>query len=267
MLPSDFKDPKKGSIDGIGGRMTTGMIPAITVLAVLFASLAFIKVRPNRKPGLEGIDEVQAAQAYDRISKWPQFRALRRLIVRELRRDKPTGILADIGCGPGLLTMLIGQKFPRLKVLGLDTAQEMIKTANANAISLGFEGRIAFREGNIQSLPLPDQTLDFAMSSLSLHHWSKPERGLAEIHRVLKPGGQLLLIDMRRDSRIFFYLLMIFATSIVMPAAMRKINEPMGSVLASYTPVEVKEFFARSPFKEYKVHGGPAWIIIWGKKE
>jgi ubiquinone/menaquinone biosynthesis C-methylase UbiE len=247
--------------------MTTGMILAITVLAVLFASLVLIKIQPGRKPSLEGIEDVQAAQAYDRISKWPQFQVLRRLIVRQLRRRKPTGILADIGCGPGLLTMLIAQKFLRLKVLGLDTAQEMIKTANANAMSLGFEGRVEFREGNIQSLPLPDQTLDFAVSSLSLHHWSEPERGLAEIHRVLKPGGQLLLIDMRRDSRLFFYLLMIFATSIVMPAAMRKINEPLGSVLASYTPLEIKELFARSPFKEYKVHGGPAWMIIWGRKE
>jgi ubiquinone/menaquinone biosynthesis C-methylase UbiE len=247
--------------------MTTGMIVPIAVVAILFASLIFIKVRPGRKPGLEGIDEVQAAQAYDRISKWPQFRVLRRLIVQQLRRYKPAGILADIGCGPGLLTMLIAQKFPRLKVLGLDTAQEMIKTSNANAISLGFEGRVEFREGNIRSLPLPDQALDFAISSLSLHHWSEPERGLAEIHRVLKPGGQLLLIDMRRDSRLFFYLLMIFATSIVMPAAMRKINEPLGSVLASYTPMEVKKFFARSPFKEYKVQGGPAWLIIWGRKE
>jgi ubiquinone/menaquinone biosynthesis C-methylase UbiE len=247
--------------------MTTEMILAITVLAVLFASLVLIKIQPSRKPSLEGIDEVQAAQAYDRISKWPQFRVLRRLIVRQLRRHKPTGILADIGCGPGLLTMLIAQKFPWMKVLGLDTAQEMIKTANANAISLGFEGRVEFREGNIQSLPLPDHSLDFAISSLSLHHWSEPERGLAEIHRVLKSGGQLLLIDMRRDSRLFFYLLMIFATSIVMPAAMRKINEPLGSVLASFTLMEIKKLYAQSPFKAYKVHGGLGWMIIWGRKE
>jgi len=247
--------------------MTTEMILAITALVILFASLVFIKVQPSRKPSLEGIEDVRAAQAYDRISKWPQFRVLRRLIVRQLRRHKPTGILADIGCGPGLLTMLIAQKFPRLKVLGLDTAQEMIKTANANAVSLGFEGRVEFREGNIQSLPLPDQTLDFAVSSLSLHHWSQPERGLAEIHRALKPGGQVLLIDMRRDSRLFFYLLMLFATSIVMPRGMRKINEPLGSVLASYTPKEIQDFFVRSPFKEYKVHGGPAWMIIWGRKK
>jgi len=61
--------------------MTIGMILAITVLAVLFASLVLIKIQPGRKSSLEGIEDVQAAQAYDRISKWPQFRVLRRLIV------------------------------------------------------------------------------------------------------------------------------------------------------------------------------------------
>ena len=247
--------------------MTTEIILAIAVLVILFVLMFFLRIQPARKPGFEGIEDSQAAQAYDRISKWPPFRVMRWLTVRELRRRRPTGILADIGCGPGLLTTLIAQEFPQLKVFGIDTAQEMIKTANANAVSLGFEGRVDFREGNICNLLLPDHTLDFVVSSLSLHHWSEPERGLAEIHRALKPGGQLLLLDTRRDSRLFFYLLMIFATSIVMPAAMRKINEPLGSVLASYTPMEIKELFARSPFKECSVHSGPAWMFVWGKKE
>ena len=247
--------------------MTTGIILMIIALAVLLALLVFIKVQPVRKPSLEGIEDGRAAQAYDRISKWPQFRVLRRLIVREIRKHQPTGILADIGCGPGLLTMLIARKFSPLKVLGLDTAQEMITAAEKNALSLGFKGRVEFRDGNIRSLPMPDQTLDFAVSTMSLHHWSEPERGLTEIHRVLKPGGQVLLCDMRRDSRLFFYMLMKFATAIVMPAAMRKLNEPMGSILASYTPMEVNELFVRSPFKTFIIKDGFAWMFVWGKKE
>ena len=247
--------------------MITGNILAIAALVTLLASLVFIKVQPGRKPSLEGIEDVRAAQAYDRISRWPQFRALRGLIVRELRHHRPTGILADIGCGPGLLTILIARKFPQLEVIGLDTAQEMIKTANKNAKSRGFEGRVIFQEGNIRNLPVPDGSLDFAVSSMSLHHWSEPERGLSEIHRALKPGGQVLLFDMRRDSRLFFYILMKFATSIVMPAAMRKLNEPQGSILASYTRMEANELFARSPFITFKIKGGIAWMFVWGEKE
>ena len=76
-----------------------------------------------------------------------------------------------------------------------------------------------------------------------------------------------MLFDMRRDSRIFFYMLMKFATAIIMPAAMHKLNEPMRSILASYTPIEVSEMFARSPFKTFKIKGRFAWMFVWAKKE
>lgn len=55
--------------------------------------------------------------------------------------------------------------------------------------------------GDVAGLPLPDGALDWAVSSLSLHHWSDPDRALGEICRVLKPGGQMLLFDLRRDPR------------------------------------------------------------------
>jgi hypothetical protein len=75
--------------------MTTGFILTMGTLAALLAILVFVKVHPARKPSLEGIEDAQAAQAYERISKWPQFRVLRRLIVREIRKHRPAGILAD----------------------------------------------------------------------------------------------------------------------------------------------------------------------------
>ena len=53
----------------------------------------------------------------------------------------------------------------------------------------------------------------------------------------------------------------------VMPAAMRKLKEPMGSILASYTLMEVNELFASSPFKTFEIKGGFAWMFAWGTKE
>ena len=246
--------------------MANGLIAALGIFGVLACVLFFVRVHPSRKSCFEGIDDEQAARAYNRISHWPQFRALRRMIVRELGRGRPKGLLADLGCGPGLLTTLIAKKFPGLNVLGLDTAAEMIKTAAANALHLGLQGRIEFKEGDIGDLPLPDRMLDFAVSTMSLHHWSAPERGLAEIHRVLKPGGQFLLFDLRRDARLIFYLLIKFATSIVVPPALRRFNEPLGSLLASYTPAEIRDLFARSPFGECRVRGGAGWMFVWAGK-
>ena len=74
---------------------------------------------------------------------------------------------------------------------------------------------------------------DTVVSTLSLHHWPDPKQALEEIHRVLKPGGQFLIFDLRRDARRFVYWLLRFAKIFVVPAAIRRVNEPVGSALAS----------------------------------
>ena len=62
-----------------------------------------------------------------------------------------------------------------------------------------------------------------------------PCRRLDEIHRILAPGGQLVLFDLRRDSPRAFLWLITFAQNVVLPSAIRRIGEPTGSLLASYT--------------------------------
>jgi ubiquinone/menaquinone biosynthesis C-methylase UbiE len=246
------------------------LIPAsaitIGILVVVFIVLGFSRIRLARRPSFEGIEDPEIAQAYDRISRWPQFRMLRRMIAGKLARYQPIGTLADIGCGPEYLATLIARRYRHLHVVGLDTSCEMIRAASLNAASLGLSDRVEFREGDVSGLPMPEGTLDFAVSTLSLHHWSNPGQGLAEFHRVMKPGGQLLIFDLRRDSRRFFYWLLRFAQRCVVPAALRGANEPLGSLLASYTRAEVENLLSLSPFTEWKVEGGPAWVFAWAVK-
>ena len=80
----------------------------------------------------------------------------------------------------------------------------MIAVAERKAKQTGIE--IDFRVGVIESLPYPDGTFDAVTSSLMMHHLPEPlqVKGLAEIWRVLKPGGRLLIEDMMRPDTSFF---------------------------------------------------------------
>jgi len=140
-------------------------------------------------------------------------RRLRDLTVGNTLLQSGENVL-DVGCGTGGVTIpakiRIGENG---NAAGIDPAPEMIDIARRKASRAGLE--IDFRVGVIESLPFPDRTFDAVTSSLMMHHL--PEhvqvKGLAEIRRVLKPGGRLLIADMMRPSPSF---LRRFFTSLVL---------------------------------------------------
>jgi ubiquinone/menaquinone biosynthesis C-methylase UbiE len=245
--------------------MDSGISFLILGVVVVVVAIGAGRVDFARRPGLEGIEDREVAEAYDRISGWPQFALLRRLILTRLRKQQPAGRLADIGCGPGRLVTLIAGEDSHLQVIGVDTSDEMIRAAWSNVASLGLAERAEFRQGDVGCLPFADGEIDFAVSTLSLHHWSDPVSGLLEIARVLRPGGELVLFDLRRDPRRFFLWLLHFAQAVVVPGALRRAREPLGSMFSSYTPAEMAGILRETPFKEWKVEGGAGWMFILAK--
>lgn len=239
---------------------------ALAFLLGTFLVIGCHRVSILRRASLEGIEDDEAVKAYNRISRWPQFRLLRRMIVGEIRTYHPDGIMVDVGCGPGYLVSSIAKSLPRLHIIGVDIADEMVRLSTRNISSLGFNGRVEFRQGDIQELPFEDNSVDFVVSTLSLHHWSEPKQALQEIYRVLKPGGQFLIFDLRRDARRLFYWLLGFAQRFVVPAAIRRISEPTGSARSSYTPVEAEALLSKMPLQQHRIKPGFGWMFIWGRK-
>lgn len=129
-------------------------------------------------------------------------RRLRRLTV-DKALIKPGDSVLDVGCGTGEVSLLAKTRAKAGKVYGIDPAPEMIAVARKKAARKKLD--IDFRVGVIESLPLPDSSIDVVTSSLMMHHL--PEdlkvRGLAEIYRVLKPGGRLLIADFMRPTGSF----------------------------------------------------------------
>lgn len=126
---------------------------------------------------------------------------------------QPGDSVLDVGCGTGEVTLRAKMRAGKAgQVFGIDPAPEMITVARNKAARKGLE--IDFRVGVIESLPFSNASINVVTSSLMMHHL--PEnlkiRGLAEIYRVLKPGGRLLIADFMRPTGSFLNHLFIAFT-------------------------------------------------------
>jgi ubiquinone/menaquinone biosynthesis C-methylase UbiE len=127
-------------------------------------------------------------------------RAIRKKTV-ELAQIRPGDRVLDVGCGTGDLTIaakaLAG---PSGAVYGTDASPKMIDLAQRKAVRAGIE--VTFQVDLIENITFPDNQFDVVLSSLMMHHLPDDlkREGLAEIHRVLKPGGRLLIVDMESAS-------------------------------------------------------------------
>jgi ubiquinone/menaquinone biosynthesis C-methylase UbiE len=140
-----------------------------------------------------------------------QARRLRKVTVDQAL-IKPGDSVLDVGCGTGEVTLLAKTRAKQGTVYGIDPAPEMIAVARKKAAHKGLE--IDFRVGVIEALPFSDSSLDVVTSSLMMHHLPEDlkARGLAEIYRVLKPGGRLLIADLMRPTGSFLNHLFIAFT-------------------------------------------------------
>ncbi len=147
-----------------------------------------------------------------RVIHWaPMYDALSHLIlrrseaaIRSLAQVKPGDKVLDVGCGPGRLTLAAqGWVGPAGEAHGVDPSPEMIETARRNAAQAGLP--VQFQKGVVEALPFPDATFDVVMSRLVVHHLpgDLKRRGLAEMRRVLKPGGVCLVVDFEPPTGFF----------------------------------------------------------------
>jgi ubiquinone/menaquinone biosynthesis C-methylase UbiE len=120
-------------------------------------------------------------------------------IALELTSLSLPGRVLDVGTGGGLLPLKIAEKIPHLQIYGMDSSQKAIDAARKNALEMGIANPPKFDIGDVSSLSFEDNYFDAVVSTFSLHHWPDPVRGLNEIFRVLKPGGEALIYDHWRN--------------------------------------------------------------------
>jgi len=233
--------------------------------ALLGAGWWLYRRRPReRLPSPEALDDPEVARAYGWVATTPQMRLLRSFVAQRAAQMVQRGQAADLGCGPGLLVVELARRSPWLHVTGLDLAENLLAQGEEYARRAGLGERVSFRQGDVKQIPFPDATLDLVVSTLSLHHWGDPVAVLNEVARVLRPGGSFLIFDLRRDMPAPAYLLIWFAQHVIVPAALRRVGEPLGSRNAAYTPEEAAQLAAQAQLRGWRVTRGPLWLTIEG---
>jgi ubiquinone/menaquinone biosynthesis C-methylase UbiE len=146
----------------------------------------------------------RANEDVDRFNRWAadyEKHPLQRLIFEPIQKSllelasaevpHPRAIL-DVGCGTGKLLRAASARFPGARLDGVDAAPEMVRVAQAIAPA---GAGITFRLSGAESLPFGDGEFDLVFSTMTFHHWADQSKGVAEVARVLAPGGRWLLAD------------------------------------------------------------------------
>ena len=109
----------------------------------------------------------------------------------------PAITVADLGAGEGLISQLIANRAER--VWCIDNSPRMIEVGSELAKKNGL-ANLTYKLGDIEHVPLPDQSVDLAILSQALHHASHPQTAVNEAWRILNPGGQLLVLDLKEHN-------------------------------------------------------------------
>ena len=105
----------------------------------------------------------------------------------------PGGLLCEVGAGPGLMATLLAERNPQLRLVLVDPSPVMRSQAAKRCADLGTKARVTITDGTAENLGLADACCDTVLAVNSVALWPNPSAALAEIHRVLRPGGDVVL--------------------------------------------------------------------------
>jgi len=176
----------------------------------------------------------RTAQRWDEMRKEFFDTKLGLMIVRQAE-IRLGDTVVDIGCGTGFLTSEAAEAVGRKgKVIGIDLSEEMLKKADENMTKKGYKGRVEFKIGDAENIPLEDEIADAVIGNMILHHCPEPKSAIREMARILKTNGRLVLSDLQEHSEEW-------------------LKTEMADIWLGFGSLEVKEWFREAHLKAIEV--------------
>ena len=190
----------------------------------------------------------QVEQMFDNIS--PKYDLLNRIlsggidiqwrkdVIKMVKAAKPATIL-DIATGTGDLAIMMA-KNTSAQITGLDLSAGMLEVGRKKVTAEGLENRVTMIQGDSENLPFEDNSFDCVTVSFGVRNFENLEKGLAEIRRILKPGGTFVILEFSYPTTFPMKQLYTFYSKNILPAIGKLISKDQSAY--TYLPDSVAAF-------------------------
>jgi ubiquinone/menaquinone biosynthesis C-methylase UbiE len=169
------------------------------------------------------------------------------------------GSVLEVAPGPGYLAIALARRGYR--VVGLDISRSFVAMANQNAQDAGVA--VTFRHGDAACMPFEADSFDFIVCQAAFKNFAEPVRALSEMHRVLRPGGTALILDLRPDAspeavhaevnRMALGWLNSLVTKLVFKHLLLK---------RAYAQGQFRQMASQTPFKTCEIQEDPIGLAV-----
>ncbi len=190
------------------------------------------------------------APSYDRLNHLLSFgidHGWRRRATRRVAAAAPAAIL-DLAAGTGDWSLLLARRFPEARITGVDLSSEMLAAARRKAERCGAADRIRFEEGDAERLAAADGTFDLVTVGFGVRNFTRLEQCLREMHRVLRTGGTLAVLELSTPRNPLWRALYEFYAFRLLPLVGGAVSGDRGAY--RYLPASVRAFHRPERFAE-----------------
>lgn len=213
-------------------------------------------------PGMEAGKKQDVQRMFDDIA--PKYdllnrvlsagidRSWRRLVIEKLMADRPGRVL-DVATGTADLAIMAAERGVD-EVVGVDISENMLEIGREKVDENGLGHAVVLRTGDAEKLPFSDRQFDAVTVAFGVRNFEDLDRGLAEIHRVMKPGGRLIVLEFSRPTAFPIKQLYGFYGKYILPTVGRLVSGDPSAY--TYLPESIAVFPQGEEFLERMQHAG-----------
>ena len=186
-------------------------------------------------------------------------------VVRQVSEILPAGgRILEVAPGPGYLAVELA-KIGKYQIVGLDISRSFVQIAQTKAIEAGVA--VDFRHGNASNMPFDADSFDLLICRAAFKNFTELIQALHEMHRVLKPGGKAVIMDLRRDASLEDIKTHVNGLDLRwINALITKWTFKLFLLKNAYTSGDIRQLISQTRFARHDIREDVVGMTIWLEK-